>query len=212
VRSKVSVQPTIEPVTLDELKASLRVTHAAEDALLTQFIQDAREFAEIETGRKFITQTIVTYYTNFNYGGDELWWNGERTGAFVTIHGNFDAEIEFGPAQSITSIDTVALDNSEAVYLSSNYYLDNYDDDLKPRVVLNDGATTPTDLRATNNIKVTWVAGYGATAADVPSGIRRAILILAGALYKNRGDCEASSTACSCGATAMLRPYKFLDV
>ena len=50
--------PATEPITLTEAKAQCRVDGTAEDALLTIYIQAAREQCERLIGRKLITQTV----------------------------------------------------------------------------------------------------------------------------------------------------------
>jgi uncharacterized phiE125 gp8 family phage protein len=65
LKSKVTTQPAIEPVSLQEVKDSLRITSSSEDSLITQYIVDARVYAENYTGRKFITQTLVGYADGF---------------------------------------------------------------------------------------------------------------------------------------------------
>ena len=47
---RVVTPATTEPVTVDDVKAHLRVTHAADDALLTAQITAAREYIEAFTG------------------------------------------------------------------------------------------------------------------------------------------------------------------
>lgn len=48
--------PSIEPITLDEAKLHLKVDSADDNALITALITTARELAERETKRAFITQ------------------------------------------------------------------------------------------------------------------------------------------------------------
>lgn len=55
---KTTIKPAVEPVTLTEAKAHLRVSHADEDSLIESLIEVAREKAESITGRAFIEQTI----------------------------------------------------------------------------------------------------------------------------------------------------------
>mgnify|MGYP003654151908 CR=1 FL=1 len=211
MRSKVTVQPALEPVTLSELKASLRITSTEEDALLTQYIEDARIYVERMTGRKLITQTIVSYYDGFS-GTQEIWFNGARRGTIESLSsGERHSVLEFPPAQSITQVDTVDTSNAETVYASANYYLDNYDDDMRARMVLNYDASLSVTLRPQNNVKITYVAGYGDAASDVPSALKRAIIVLSGELYSNRGDCDTGTCSDKCGASAMIGPYTLVN-
>jgi len=216
MKSKVTTAPASEPVTLTELKSSLRITNTAEDTLLTQYISDARMFAENYTGKKFISQTVTSYYdanTRSYRGMSDLvddFWDGMREGAISQVAGSPDIELEFAPAISVTSIDTIDVDNSETTYSSSNYYLDNFDESLRPAIVFNDGESiNDTGMRISNSIKIVYVAGYGASASDVPHELRRAIIMLAGALWANRGvECSTQQCGEDCGTNKILEHFK----
>lgn len=209
MKSKVTTQPAIEPVSLQEVKDSLRITSSSEDSLITQYIVDARVYAENYTGRKFITQTLVGYADGFR-GYQDNWFNGYRVGSEIELFRNGDRRIDldYTPAQSITEINTIDIDNSETVYASSNYYLENFDDDLHPRVRINDSSSIiNVNLRSNNAVKVEYVAGYGDNASDVPAAIRRGIIMIASHLYTNRGDCDGNCVEKS-GANTYLDQYK----
>jgi uncharacterized phiE125 gp8 family phage protein len=210
VKSKVSVQPAIEPVSLAELKDALRITASNEDTLLTQLIIDARTYAEDYTGRKFITQTITSYGDNFG-SADEEWFTGHRVASLQSIYvGKRELKFDWVPSQSITLVETIDSDNTETTYSATNYYLDNFDNNMFPCMILNDTADIPTSLRRSNNIKVTWIAGYGDNATDVPASIRRGIIMAATHLYSNRGDCGGDCITKS-GANQYLDKYKMLE-
>ena len=55
--STVVVPPAVEPLTFDEVKLDRRVTHNLDDALLTAWIQAAREYCEGYLGASLVTQT-----------------------------------------------------------------------------------------------------------------------------------------------------------
>lgn len=209
MKSKVTTAPSIEPVTLEEVKAHLRITATNEDGLLNTYIQAARELAEDITGRKFITQTLTGYVDDFGGGGIHgNWWTGQREGTYFShiLNGKGFIELDKTPASSITQIDTVDRDNAETVYASTNYYLENYDNDMPARVHLNDNASIPSNIRDRNGIKVTYVAGYGSTRTSVPMKLRHAIKMMAAELYNKRGDCD--DCAMSSGQLPILTSYK----
>ena len=209
MKSKVTTAPASEPVSLADLKVSLRITNTAEDTLLAQYITDAREIVERYTSRKLITQTL-TGYASSCHGESGEWWEGYRMGHSRILSGVMEhIELDNGPVQSITSVATVDTDNTESAYASTNYYLDNYDDDMMPRIVFNDDADAPTSLRLRDSWKVVYVAGYGDNASDVPADIRRALTMLAGYLWANRGACGGDKDCVSgCGAMSMLDRYR----
>lgn len=57
--------PTVEPVTLAEVKAELRLTSTADDALITSLISTAREQAEAITHRSLALKTYQVYLDHF---------------------------------------------------------------------------------------------------------------------------------------------------
>lgn len=213
MKSKVTSAPASEPITLSEVKYALRITNTAQDTFLTQCITDARIYAENYTGRKFITQTLVGYTDNFT-GIRDNWFTGFREGSELELYAKGERKItmDWAPVSSVSQVDTIDVDNTETVYASSNYYLDNYDDDMKHRIMVNDNTTILNlSLRSRNAIKVTYIAGYGANASDVPSAIRRGLIMLVGHLYTNRGDCDGDCVTKS-GANQYLDQYKFESV
>ena len=53
-----TVEPTEEPISLEEAKAHARITDTASDTVLAGYIQTAREAAEAYMGRGLLTQTF----------------------------------------------------------------------------------------------------------------------------------------------------------
>ena len=213
MKSKVTTAPTIEPVTLAEVKDHLRITATNEDGLINTYIEAAREIAEDITGRKFINQTLTGYVDNFGSGNVHgEWWTGQKTGTYFShiLQGKGFIELDYTPVSSITQIDTVDRDNAETTYSSDNYYLENYDNDTPARVHLNDNASIPSNIRDRNGIKVTYIAGYGSARSSVPMKLRHAIKMMAAELYNKRGDCD--DCALEAGQMPVLLNYKIQRV
>lgn len=159
---RVTVPPTIEPVTLSEAKAQCRIDGEVDDALLNGKIQAAREYCEGLDWRAYLTQTI------------ELWLTAWPSAIVLPRP----------PLQSVTSIKYYDVADVEATFAASNYFVDTVS--APGRVVLKDGKTWPsTVLRTYNAICVTYVAGWTA-AARVPQTIKDAMLLLIGHWYENR--------------------------
>jgi uncharacterized phiE125 gp8 family phage protein len=64
-----------------------------------------------------------------------------------------------------------------------------------PRLVRHGALVWPKPGRIANGIEVAFTAGYGTAAADVPSPIRQAILILIAHWYEHRSPLEEGAAA-----------------
>ena len=58
VSYEILTPPSVEPITLTSMKSYLRVDFSDEDSDISQFISDARQYAESVTGRALAPQTI----------------------------------------------------------------------------------------------------------------------------------------------------------
>jgi uncharacterized phiE125 gp8 family phage protein len=151
-----------EPLTLSEAKAFLRVTHSAEDALITAMITAARQACEGEIGRSLIAQV----------------WE-------KTLDCFPDAiELPNPPIIAITSVQYVDPVTAVDTFLSPTAYtLDNKSEPgwLVPAY----GYDWPTPLDVINAVAVRYTAGYGSASA-VPESIKAWIKLRVGNLYANR--------------------------
>lgn len=173
--------PSVEPLTLLEVKNHLRLDASdnTEDDLLNALITAARQDCEKFQGRAYITQTW------------ELWLDAFPGQDFIKLNKS--------PVQSVSSIKYYDTDDTEATFSSDDYFVDTKSE--PGRVVLNYSESWPsTTLRPANGVCVTFVAGYGDAASDVPQYIKNAMLLLIGHLYENR---EAVIT----GMTAAQMPF-----
>lgn len=137
--------PAVEPITLAEAKLFLRVDASGEDQLIDALIVAARQMVEEHTSRRCITQTI------------ELSFDGVPAERVLPI--------PFAPVASISSIVSYDTDNAATTFSANDYRLDTHS--LPNRIVLDDDASWPSDLRQTNSLLVTAVLGYGSSGASV---------------------------------------------
>ncbi len=160
----VTEEPSAEPVTVDELKDWARIDGSDEDTVIEGIIKTARQFTEKFLGRSLIKQKIEMVM-------DE--WNCR------------DMELPYSPIISIDSVVTIDEDDAETTYSSDNYYLINSSE--PGRVAIKDNTEVPTNTdRLSAGIKITYYAGYGTTATEVPQAIREAIKLWATEIYENR--------------------------
>jgi uncharacterized phiE125 gp8 family phage protein len=144
----------------------LKSGDTVEDDLLDSLIAAARQECELRQNRAYIDQTW------------ELWldsWPGEDY-----------IRLPRPPLGSVTSVKYYDTSDNEATFSTANYRA-NTKDQYTPKVSLKYGKSWPsTALRPHEGICVTYVAGYGATRADVPKNVKQAMLLLIGHFYENR--------------------------
>jgi uncharacterized phiE125 gp8 family phage protein len=179
--------PVIEPVTLAEAKAHLKVDTTDDDALIATLIAAARTRAEWHTGRAFIAQSWT------------LWldaWPADGT-----------VEIPLPPLASVASVTTYARDDTPTVLDAGTYVVDAASQPA--RLALKCAVPPIANLRRINAVAVAFNAGYGGAESDVPAPIREAILEIVAELYANRGDAPATE---SLTVQALLAPYRIFKL
>lgn len=161
---KQVVAPSVEPVTVDEVKTQLIIDGNDLDAEVAAMIAPARQLVEQMIGRALITQTWDRWYD-----------------AFPAV-----MSLPWAPLQSVTAITYVNTDGAEQT-LSPDVYT--VDADSEPgRVYLAYGQSWPSTRAIPKAVKVRFVAGFGDTSDDVPACIKLAIMLLVGSLMNNRED------------------------
>lgn len=160
-----------EPVSLTEAKAHLRVDISTDDTLIQSLIVAAREYCEGFQNRTYISTS------------KELWLDAFPSKDFI--------EIPLPPLASISSVKYYDTSNVEATMSSGDYFVDTKSE--PGRVCLGYGKSWPsTTLRSYNGVCITFVAGYGATAASTPQKVKQAMLLLIGDYYSTREAGNAS--------------------
>jgi uncharacterized phiE125 gp8 family phage protein len=178
-----------KPVSLAEAKLACKVDEddTSEDDLFNIYISAATNFAEQYTGRDLINKSYIAYldfFPNFN-----VTYVNNDIGAFIQIQKSL--------LQSITSIQYYS-DNVLTTFNPSNYYK-SFSNDYSNIYIVN-GASWPSDADVRKqSVQITFVAGYGASASNVPNDFREAILQHIAQMYANRGDCSDMGV----GATIM---------
>lgn len=180
----VVTAPTEEPITLDEAKAQLRVTHSHEDALISSLITAARDLVEQRTWRQLVTATFRLYLDRFP-AGREIFLPRPRLAAV--------ASIEY-------------LVDGVWVSLSTGRYT--VDAVSEPGRVLVDTAGWPEADDTLNAVRIQFTAGYGAASA-VPAPVKSAIKVMIAALYDNRDDLPMRSER---AFQALIDPFCIRDL
>lgn len=165
--NRVTVEPTVEPVTKELVKRhAYIIDDCSDDALIDDvYIPAARRMVEQIANRSLITQTRAQYY---DWLPECMFWR-------------------YGPLQSVTSITYKDTSEAQQTLTSTLYTVDS--SSIPGRIIAGYDDTYPTAIVDTHAVVVTGVAGYGATASTVPIIYRLAMLKLITHWLNNRGMC-----------------------
>ena len=156
--------PEVEPVTFVEAKSQAKIEHNVDDALVASLVSAAVDLfdADGQLGRAIITQTWAQW--------------GPQTPSRVRLL--------MGPFQSLEAVQYYDADGvlqaADVADFETRKAGDFVTVEPKP------GAAWPRTQARQDAIKITYKAGFGDAAADVPEGIRHAILLLVAYWYENR--------------------------
>ena len=195
-------EPTGLAVSLVDMKLFLAVEGAADDALITDFIEVATESVKQYIQRSILTETLEFTMDGFTAGNDDAMLSlgaGTHTGHRASIMGapgEFD--LPFPPVASVTSLTTYSVANVAAVFDAASYKFDGN----TGRLYLNEGYTWPTDLRARSAVVVEYVTGFAIIPKPILQGIKQMVAIM----YECREICELPE-----GCKAILAPYRRMD-
>jgi uncharacterized phiE125 gp8 family phage protein len=152
------------PISLEVAKSHCRIDHSDDDGLIDLYIKAAVD--HIEANRGVLGYALVNQDWELTYD------------AFPC-----DAlQLPLGPLVSVTSVEYAEPDTGTmTLWSDANYQVD----------ASRDGWIAPVDAwpstRSTMNaVKITFVAGHGPSADDVPADIKVAMLHLISHWYENR--------------------------
>lgn len=182
--SKVTLEPSAEPVTLFDTKKHLRVDHDEEDTLITVLIQTARTTIEQYTNRSLITQTRVLKLDSFP--------------ACETIY------LPNGAVQSVTTVAYIDDAGANQTLTANTDYYTDVDSNIARIEAVN---YWPSTFDRPNAVTITYICGYGAASA-VPAPLKSALLLLVGHLYENREQVTADNmTEIPFGVQSLISSY-----
>lgn len=193
---KLITPPSVEPVSLEEVKAHARIDGSTEDSLLTALIVAARQWVESYTKRALIQQSWQLWFDE----ADLFSCFGRCEPPCVPAY----LEIPRPPLIDVTQVLYYDEEGVSTVWDARYYYLDNAR--APGRLVLCNDALWPAPVRRLNGLAVDYNAGYGAQASDVPEALRLAIRQLAAFWYEQRGDAAMASNGGQAAAMGLSVP------
>jgi uncharacterized phiE125 gp8 family phage protein len=183
----LTAAPTVEPVTLAEAKAHLRIEEAGEDPLIAALIETSRLHIEAALGLALLTQTW-----SWRLDG---WPDGDAV------------VLPLKPVQAIPAVRITAADGAVETLPANSYILDGAS--APPRLHPKASRWPQPGARA-QGIEIEMVAGYGDEAASVPAPIRQALLMLVAHWYEHREPILPGTVPVPVPDTvsALLAPYR----
>lgn len=158
--------PAIEPVTIADARAFLRIDTSADDDILQKLITTSREMVESRTGLALITQSWQLKIARWPRSGR------------VALYRFPVQMIEKATARD-SALNLIEIDPADMHLQLAN----------RPHRLCFAKRGNASDII---DITVDFTAGFGSTPDKVPEALKQAILVLCGNLYENRifSDCS----------------------
>lgn len=164
---KLITAPTVEPISVTELKSQLRITGTSQDTMLGVLAKAARQHVEDYLRYSLMTATWELYLDSFPKSGDCIW-------------------IQKSPVTEITFLKYYNTEGTLTELSLNTDYIPDFNS--KPcRIYEAYSKQWPAARVIPNAVIVKFKAGYE-TAAAVPDLIRQAILMVATTMYENPSD------------------------
>jgi uncharacterized phiE125 gp8 family phage protein len=180
-------EPGIEPLSLTEAKAFLRVEHAADDDLIASLIKAARCEVESVTRRALITQGFRIVLDGWPESGRVI--------------------SPVSPLRSVTAARVRAMDGSASNLNLAVFTLDAVS---SPGVIQFDRGAALEPGKTIAGIEIEITAGYGETSASVPEPLRQAMRLLIACYYENRDKVENDKLPEA--VAALIAPYRVVSL
>jgi len=180
--------PALEPLTLAEAKAYLRVETADDDDVITALMAGARVHVEARTRRALITQEWRLVL--------DAWPDDGRI------------QVRPAPLQTLSAARVYDLDNNASSIDTQSFVAD-----LAASQLIFAPWALSQPQRIAAGIELDVVCGYGVSASDVPEPLRQAIRLLVAHWYENRGlVTSGGTTALPESVAALLAPYRMVSL
>lgn len=157
--------PLITPITLEEVKAQLRVEHDDDDTILTRLIDVAVAYTDV---RGALGQAMIT----------------QKWAQWINSNPPQNVSLILGPVQSVTAVKYYDTDGVLQTDDVNNYQV--FGTEFATVISPKDSFAWPVSQQRSDAIKIEYEIGYGDAITDVPQTIRHALMLLIGHWYDNR--------------------------
>lgn len=193
-RVLVVTPPSVEPVSLAEIKAHVRQEDVTiDDTILSALIPAAREMVEHATEHALVQRTLRYTFDDFNWGRIELGWS---------------------PFRELVDVRYLDADGAERIVDSAIYAVDASSDRLPARLLLKPNQSWPTTQARRASCWATYKVGYSDSGSPSdfgvalsPAPLKAAIKLIVGDLYEHREANLEGQTYENRAVAALLAPY-----
>jgi uncharacterized phiE125 gp8 family phage protein len=180
--------PAVEPVSLAEAKAFLRVEHNDDDDVIEALASASRIHVETQTRRALVTQG---WRLSFN-----VWPEDGRV------------PVVPGPLQELTAARVYDFNGTAHAVDVQNFV-----PDVATSALAFAPWAVPAPGRIAAGIELDVMVGYGDAATDVPEPLRQAVRLLIAHWYENRGLAALGTvTVLPSTVAALIAPYRTLSL
>lgn len=181
--------PAVEPLTLDEAKAHLRVSGTDDDDTITAYLAAARLRFEQETGRQLITASYTMRLDRFPRGMDAI-------------------RLPKPPLQEVEEIRYVDANGDTQTLTEDTDYI--VDTDREPgEIRLAYAQIWPATRYQPNAVEIDFIAGHGDDETEIDELIRAAIRLMLGQFFEFREDLISDTIVAQLprGAASIIAGY-----
>ena len=205
---KLKTPPSVDPVSVMEVKNYLRVDGNSEDSVIESMIKAATVILEDYCDTKFIEQTWLEYHDCFPFKEKNEWWDGVKEIAVSELYSSLPyIDLMLGPIKSYIGLKTYPDSGISETFDPSNYVVDT--SNAFGRIALKMGSVWPTTiLRKVNGIEHEYIVGLSPDQASLPHNIKQAIFVFIARMYEKRGDDNIIIPPLSCSLLAPYRRFK----
>jgi uncharacterized phiE125 gp8 family phage protein len=182
----LTTPPLVEPITLAEAKAHIRITHSDDDTYISTLMISARRLVESRTGLRLLQQGWFVFL--------DCW---PPDGVIA---------LPLSPVSAIIDIITYGDLDTPSTIDPAHYFLDAASN--PNRVVFRQGRNPANPGRRVKGIEIKLQAGFGATAAAVPQELKQAVLLITAHWFSKRG--EGDDGVLPMAVLELLSPYRMM--
>lgn len=194
-----TVGPSVEPIDAAAVSAHVRID--TDDPVMNTLIAASRGWVEARLQRALTTQTWVLTLDAFPLAcraeyQSEYRWRTHDGHRYIRLG---EIRLPWPNLLAVSSVQYVDTNGNTQTLSSSNYIVDT--GNLPGSIVPSYGTWWPSTRYQPNAVTITYTAGFGPVASDVPVEIKQAMLLVCGDLYRNR-----EAQAISSGVTIAENP------